>query len=336
MSFKTVLSTKKLVLGLMSLGCLFFGSLTLIFKEKIFSTILNSQLTVKDGTAAYNAWVETPMPVYTKFYFFDMLNPRDLFHNHEKPILEERGPYTFRETQKKVDLKWHPNGTVTYKRVKYWYFERDLSVGDLTDVITTINVPVVGSAEFVRGSFFMEWGISDMLSTLEATIFIKKTIGELLFDGYQDTVMEIGSSMNKEYEYKDDGDYSDYGDDGDYEMDLGDVGDWKRRKREIEDEQKMDKFGWFYNRNGTTWSDGVLEMYTGEEDISKLGKIASWQGRTPRMLLKETVAKSKDQQTDCFLQVLPPPLTPCPSTQPTCAGPSSSQSLGNRFSMEFR
>ena len=38
-----------------------------------------------------------------------------------------------------------------------------------------------------------------------------------------------------------------YGDDGDYEMDLGDVGDWKRRKREIEDEQKMDKFGWFYN-----------------------------------------------------------------------------------------
>ena len=65
-----------------------------------------------------------------------MLNPRDLFHKHEKPILEERGPYTFRETQKKVDIQWHPNGTVTYKRVKYWYFERDLSVGDLSDVIT--------------------------------------------------------------------------------------------------------------------------------------------------------------------------------------------------------
>ena len=128
--------------------------------------------------------------------------------------------------------------------MKYWYFERDLSVGDLTDVITTINVPVVGSAEFVRGSFFMEWGISDMLSTLEATIFIKKSIGELLFDGYEDTVMEIGSSMNAEYEDKSSGDYSDYGDDGDYE--LEDVGDW-RRKREVNDEQKMDKFGWFYN-----------------------------------------------------------------------------------------
>ena len=48
------------------------------------------QLTVKDGTAAFNAWAETPIPVYTKFYFFDMLNPRDIFHNHEKPIIEER------------------------------------------------------------------------------------------------------------------------------------------------------------------------------------------------------------------------------------------------------
>ena len=150
-----------------------------------------------------------------------MLNPRDLFHKHEKPILEERGPYTFRETQKKVDIQWHPNGTVTYKRVKYWYFERDLSVGDLSDVITTINVPVVGSAEFVRGSFFMEWGVSDMLSTIEATIFIKKTIRELLFEGYEDTVMEIGSSMS------------------DYEF--------EEVEENNDDKQKTDKFGWFYN-----------------------------------------------------------------------------------------
>ena len=54
------------------------------------------QLTIKEGTAAYDAFLETPVPVLTKFYFFDMLNPRDLFHSHEKPILEERGPYTFR------------------------------------------------------------------------------------------------------------------------------------------------------------------------------------------------------------------------------------------------
>ena len=73
----------------------------------------------------------------------------------------------FREVEKKVNLIWHGDGTVSYKRVKFWYFERDMSVGPLTDMVTTINVPVVGSAEFVRGDFFLEWGISDMLSTIQ-------------------------------------------------------------------------------------------------------------------------------------------------------------------------
>jgi len=247
-----------------------FGSITLIFKEKIFSTILNSQLTVKEGTASYNAWVETPIPVYTKFYFFDMLNPSDLFYKHEKPILEERGPYTFRETQKKVNVTFHANGTVTYKRLKTWYFVREMSVGDLTDVVTTINVPVVGSAEFVRGSYWGEMGISDMLTSLEATIFVKRSVGELLFDGYEDTVMTIGSSFSDTGAGYDEDYYEDY-----YDLDAMDDMDDDTEESDEEDEE-MGRFGWFYNRNGTYWADGELEMFTGEDDIEKLGEIVSW------------------------------------------------------------
>ena len=121
----------------------------------------------------------------------------------------------YREIEKKVNMKWHPNGTVSYRRQKWWYFDRSKSVGPLTDVVTTINVPVVGSAEFGRGSFFMEWGISDMLSTLDATLFVNRTVGELLFDGYEDTVMDLGSSFGG----------------------MGSGGD---------DEVDLDKFGWFY------------------------------------------------------------------------------------------
>ena len=111
--------------------------------------------------------------------------------------------------------------------MKHWYFERDMSVGPLSDVVTTINVPVVGSAEFVRGSFFMEWGISDMLANLEASIFVKKTVGELLFEGYEDDVMTIGADMNSEAGTTDDYSYGGYdysGNyyDGDMDMDGGD------------------------------------------------------------------------------------------------------------------
>ena len=31
-------------------------------------------------------------------------------------------------------------------------------------------------------------------------------------------------------------------------------------------------------RNGTSWSDGVIEMRTGEESIERLGEIVSWNG----------------------------------------------------------
>jgi len=248
-------SARMLLLLMLSVTSMLFGSLLLAFRDNIFQAILNSQLTITPGTAAYNAWRETPIPVYTKFYFFDMLNPTELFHNHEKPILEERGPYTFREVEKKVNLEWGDDGTVSYKRVKYWYFQRNMSVGPLTDMVTTINVPVVGSAEFVRGDFFLEWGISDMLSTIQATIFVKRSIGELLFEGYADTVMEIADSFDQEDEFYED------------------------EEEEEEEKVKMDKFGWFYQRNGTSWSDGKLVMHTGKDDISKLGQIVSWNGR---------------------------------------------------------
>ena len=128
-------------------------------------------------------------------------------------------------------MRW-ANGTVSYRREKFWYFERDLSVGPLTDMVTTINVPVVGSAEFVRGSFLMEWGISDMLSTLEAEIFVKKTVKELLFEGYEDTVMLLGSSFGDSTS-EDDFDY--------YEKDTEDD-----IEEDVTENVIHDKFGWFY------------------------------------------------------------------------------------------
>ena len=159
-----------------------------------------------------------------------------------------------------MDLQWHPNGTVTYKRMKHWYFEREMSVGPLSDVVTTINVPVVGSAEFVRGSFFMEWGISDMLANLEATIFVRKTVGELLFEGYEDDVMTIGADMNSEASSSDDYSYDSYDDSGyyydsDLDLDINMYEDEeegleireKRDARGVEDKMNMDRFGWFNN-----------------------------------------------------------------------------------------
>jgi len=259
---KSILGKAVFLLSI-SVCCFLMGSILLIFNGQLFNIIINSQVQIKEGTAAYNAWVETTIPMYTKFYFFDMMNPSDLFHKHEKPILDERGPYTFREVQKKVNLTWHEDGTVTYQRRKFWYFEREMSVGPLTDMVTTINVPVIGAADFAKGDYMMEWGISDMLSTLEAEIFVRKSVGQLLFEGYEDVVMELGTSMTNEDDYTEEDFFGE-----EYESDEENVDP-------VED-SLQDKFGWFYKRNGTSWSDGFVKMHTGSGDISKLGEILEW------------------------------------------------------------
>ena len=41
-----------------------------------------------------------------------------------------------------------------------------------------------------------------------------------------------------------------------------------------------DRFGWFYNMNGTSWADGLLRMKTGAGQLAELGEIVSWNGET--------------------------------------------------------
>ena len=36
------------------------------------------------------------------------------------------------------------------------------------------------------------------LVSLQASLFINRTVGELLFDGYDDPILKIGASFNKE------------------------------------------------------------------------------------------------------------------------------------------
>ena len=76
----------------------------------------------------------------------------------------------YREKEEKVDLVWNLNHTVSYKRRKTWWFERDLSVGPLTDTVMTLNLPLVGAADAARDDFWMAYGLNDIFATMEVGI----------------------------------------------------------------------------------------------------------------------------------------------------------------------
>ena len=76
---------------------------------------------------------------------------------------------SYREHQRKIGLVWHDDGTISYYRRKFWYFEPEMSVGPLTDHIVTLNLPMVTAVNYAQGSFMMEFGLSDMLQTVEVS-----------------------------------------------------------------------------------------------------------------------------------------------------------------------
>ncbi len=45
-----------------------------------------------------------PVPIYMKFYFFEIENPERVLAGLEAPILSERGPYSYLEYKRKMNV----------------------------------------------------------------------------------------------------------------------------------------------------------------------------------------------------------------------------------------
>lgn len=82
-------------------------------------------------------------------YFFNWTNPTNFTSaEYVKPILQEIGPYRFREKTDKTGIHWnYSNSTVSYRKRSTYYFVPEESQGRLDDVIVTINMVAIVSIE---------------------------------------------------------------------------------------------------------------------------------------------------------------------------------------------
>ncbi|KAL0267346.1 UNVERIFIED_CONTAM: hypothetical protein PYX00_009639 [Menopon gallinae] len=124
-----------------------FGCLLQVYWETLLRGELKRKFILSPTSKTYDSWEKTKVPVYCKFYFFNWTNPSDISHPDYKPVFDEVGPYVFLQTLEKVDIAFHDNGTVSYKLKRYWYFDRERSVGPLSDRITSAN-PVAAAVKF--------------------------------------------------------------------------------------------------------------------------------------------------------------------------------------------
>lgn len=105
------------------------------------------KIPLRNSSASMLKWSKVTVPIYFKIHIFHVTNPVEVETRNAIPIVEERGPYTFVETREKkvVDIS-NDTEHVTYHDLKTFYFNRELSVGDLDDNVTVINVPLMVNA----------------------------------------------------------------------------------------------------------------------------------------------------------------------------------------------
>ncbi|CAK1540786.1 unnamed protein product [Leptosia nina] len=211
--------------------------------NSIFESVFASQVALKPDTRSFRDWVAPTVPLFFEVYLFNWTNPENF--PEETPNLVELGPYRFREHRRHVNISWFPeNGTMAYMTQRTWYFDADTSNGTLEDNVTIINVIAASAIYRARHwGYLRQKGLSMGLAMFGQGISVSRLAGELLFEGYDDPLMEIAKNLPAST--------------------TGGA-------------PPLDRFGLFYGRNNSIDTDGYVEITTGETPGVLPGQIVRW------------------------------------------------------------
>ncbi|XP_018012447.1 lysosome membrane protein 2 [Hyalella azteca] len=158
---------------------------------------LGEKLVIRPDSPTIGNFIETPIPVYMQFYFFNVTNPQEILTG-SRPALQEIGPFTYLEKRLKHDLNW-TDTTVEYLENTKFFFQPEMSNGLTEETpITTVNPVLISVASKATGkNSFIDGIIEFFRQRFELNVFITKTAGELLFHGYEeDFLLEIYKFTN--------------------------------------------------------------------------------------------------------------------------------------------
>ncbi|XP_077518854.1 scavenger receptor class B member 1-like [Amblyomma americanum] len=236
------LSRVLVVLGAIGFFLALLGGAGVIFLPRLFTSLLDKKLPLVNNSVAFNLWQDIPLPIYRKFYFFNLTNPTEFVVNKAKPKLVEVGPYSYRVTWIKKNITWNSNGTISYREVKTYFFDRNSSIGAENDTITSINIPLVSSGALVDKikNPLERRIVAYFINRLHEKLVVQHKVSELLFDGYVDELIKESRVIDPT------------------------IPDTKG------------KFGLMVQRNGS--NDGLFTVYTGKGEMDKYNVITRWNG----------------------------------------------------------
>ena len=174
---------------LVTLGFACYFGLNAIIKYEIKKTLV-----LTEGSYAYDMWKDIPFPIEYYIYMFNLTNPYAVEFQDAVPVLEEIGPYVFREHRHKENITFNSNGTVSYqqRRIYHWVKEKMNNVGE-DDKIVFSNLLVAAAVKVIKTKPQMipkhlrplVNGVVDTLPLLS-----NQTVGGLLFSGWKDEFID--------------------------------------------------------------------------------------------------------------------------------------------------
>ncbi|XP_063702925.1 protein croquemort-like [Culicoides brevitarsis] len=298
--------------GIIVLAC----SITLgVLWPKVSTDLVNSQLQLTEYSTNYQKWIKSPFPLYMEFRVFNFTNweefnvegESELLRNkwkNVKPKFEELGPYVFEEMHKRVDLAYGDDDEdVSFNQTKTWWFRKDLSNGSLDDMVTNVN-PIALTINYATR--YLDEGtksIVDLLLMQKAEMFTTAKVGEWLFDGFEDGILEWVKELEEE---------------GELPPNIPEI--------------PYERFGWFHLKNESSTTDGRFQIYTGKDDIKKLGMFKTWNGKETLGIMKGECDKIKGTTGEVW-----PPFDTKSKTKPdaTMFIPDVCRSLTLKYASDF-
>lgn len=231
----------RVLCGFFGLACLVTGCVLITVFKNLIHDEIDTSLPLKNGSESYKNWLSPPAPIYFQIWVYDVQNYLEVLATGQKPVLVQKGPYTYRERRKKVNITYTENSTITYRENRWFTFEPSMSNGTESDNFTTVSLPMITLVNMLRFEYspILE-ALSWFLKMEEERLFVTLTPGGLLW-GYEDNLLKKAKDFLARFNIS---------------LPI------------------PDKFGLFYNQNGT--DDGLYKIYTGADTTDHFGEILTW------------------------------------------------------------
>lgn len=228
---------------LVALVLIIIGAIVTVFFTSWVNMFIDKEIVLRNGSQTFGWWRKPPVNPVISIYVYNVTNAQEFLNEGKKPVLDELGPYVYRETWEKVNLTINDNHTITFNQRKVFEFDPDLSNGDIDDMVVVPNIPMLSAtSQSKHAARFLRLAMASIMDILKIKPFVEVTVGQLLW-GYEDPLLKLAKDV-------------------------------------VPKEQKLpyEEFGLMYGKNGTAAD--IVTVFTGGHDITQFGLIDKFNGHT--------------------------------------------------------